>query len=370
MTGQWTTDYVGTNTGRATINIDDAGSYYDIEAYAWDANKQLPSSYVRFQTIGKSMPQTFHGARVILISSETGTPLTDDEIASLRKVSTTLPAFADITIEFSDDKLLASWKTDIGTAGQATAARPKPRPVRRPIDGISTWEKFKQYVDDLPRRQFAFRGQKDNAWRLRTSFHRTGRANVNRFRAIDLPRLDQELIDLLPRRFNLSDDNELASFVGFAQHHGYPTPLLDWSESPYVAAFFAYKDIQKSQLDDLTSKVRIYVFNTGLWISKVPQLARFGPNSEQVSVLKPEATMNQRLRPQQGLSIFTNIDDIETHIEKIENIHGETFLDCIDLPVSERNKVMADLLYMNINAATLFPGHEGVCSKVMEDNFF
>jgi hypothetical protein len=48
------------------------------------------------------------------------------------------------------------------------------------------------------------------------------------------------------------------SFMAHLRHHGFPSPLLDWTTSPYVAAYFAFARAQ-------SDKVAIYAF------SEIPQ---------------------------------------------------------------------------------------------------
>jgi hypothetical protein len=73
--------------------------------------------------------------------------------------------------------------------------------------------------------------------------------------------------------------------------------------------------------------------------------------------------------PQQALSSVTNVDDIETYIREREKETSKTYLQVVDLPASDRTKVMRELSLMGITAGSMFPGLDGACEELRERFF-
>src|ERR1700683_4114366 len=110
-----------------------------------------------------------------------------------------------------------------------------------------------------------FRGQGNSEWGLTTTLDRNAKngvtfldyydlitgsigPEVKTFSGVDVPdRLqevaksffDRGLLFTFPSRF---PDMPLYRYMAYLRHLGFPSPLLDWSRSPYVAAFFAFRE--------------------------------------------------------------------------------------------------------------------------------
>ena len=199
-----------------------------------------------------------------------------------------------------------------------------------------------------------FRGQ-NKPWRLRTAFHRNGRADLGRFLSEDIQVLHKHLSARTKHVFNPDAPNENGAFFNLVQHHGYPTPLLDWTYSPYVAAFFAYRGISNREAANaaIGSKVRIHVFDQFQWKTDWNQIFMLLFAGPHLSIGEFMAIENERMIPQQAASTLTNLDDIETYIREKET-PGKKYLSAVDLPVGERKTVVQELSYMGITASSLF----------------
>ena len=171
---------------------------------------------------------------------------------------------------------------------------------------------------------------------------------------------------LTSHSFNPTDPLDRAALLNLAQHHGYPTPMLDWTWSPYVAAFFAFRHVKRN--DTSRKKVRIFKLDCLAWneLHRADKLFPYTPN---MTILNPLAFGNARAIPQQAISIVSNVDDIESHVQSVEQIRSKNYLEVFDLSVSEREHVMKELALMGITASALFPGLDGACESLKERNF-
>jgi len=369
MQGQWIGEYSGSNRGVIIVNVDEFPSYFEGFAYINDSNPKLASTAAFFRTADKRETFKFRTLHLGVVDPRTGLPDTWNNVRHLYPDSLNMPLYADVEGSWNETVLTLSWRTNIETHGACTLPRSK---ADQPSDLVPVqynWAQFKSELSSPKGRRFIFRGQNGPS-RLRTAFHRSGRANLQRFITTDIQTLHRRLSARTKHVFNLEIPVQNGAFFNLVQHHGYPTPLLDWTYSPYVAAFFAYRGISNSAAAkaDPTDKVRIYVFDQDQWSSDYPQLFNLAVSSLHVSISEFIAIDNERMIPQQATSTVTNVDDIEAYIRSKE-FPGKTYLSAIDLPKSERKQVIEELSYMGITAGSLFPGLDGACEELKERFF-
>lgn len=166
---------------------------------------------------------------------------------------------------------------------------------------------------------------------------------------------------------NLADSQEFGNLLARLQHHGFPTPLLDWSLSPYIAAYFAFKG---ASLNPKSNEiVSVFIFDIDFWGSNYQPQSNLLEPSEFVSNFVPFVTDNPRMSRQMGVTTLTNVSDLQKHIlSKVPNV-GAQLLWKFDMLATERSHVMKELNLMGINDMTMFPDFDGLCKHLKEIHF-
>lgn len=226
---------------------------------------------------------------------------------------------------------------------------------------IDSWSAFVDRVSEHPFKTWAFRGQQSSNWELSSSLYR--------YLSAYLPdrgewvRRERHILRAFMRRAHLlleriPGENEVFEWWGLMQHHGAPTRLIDFTWSPYVAAFFA--------LEKATDTASVWALN--------PNEMENITSAEDLPIQEIEGTtllygepfiLSRRLVAQQGTFVVAKalnkpIDEIISRQKNRENILVK-FL----LPVDKvRSEGMKALYRMNITQATLFPGLDGLARSM------
>jgi len=176
-----------------------------------------------------------------------------------------------------------------------------------------------------------------------------------------IPEVHYHISALLDEIIDLKNELEFGAFLGLIQHHGFPTPLLDWTLSPYIAAYFAFREVN----DDFPESeyVKIYLFDYIEWSRSFQQLYNLRDiSTKYVSIIRPFAKFkNPRIIPQQGVFTVTNIEDMESYIESRSTEVSKRFLITRRISVKEKPVVLRELYLMGINEMSLFPSVGGIC---------
>ncbi len=214
----------------------------------------------------------------------------------------------------------------------------------------SSFAKFEERMNShffgrgiVARRRFVFRGMADSRWRLETTLDRySGKLDLKDRTAIQ-GRLRSEFV-----REGLGYHSELRKLHDDEQdllgrHHGLPSRYMDWTESPFIAAYFAFTDSRHDRPDPPTH-VSIYRLNLG----NLDVASRLS--------IKRETDLswhNARAHEQQ--SVFIAGDDPSVSFDAVVG----SGLTKYEIPASERWSVLSRLDSMGVTSAQLFRSLDG-----------
>ncbi|WP_170308212.1 FRG domain-containing protein [Parashewanella tropica] len=195
---------------------------------------------------------------------------------------------------------------------------------------------------------YVFRGQASENWSLEPTLKR---AMGNIDKQVELKVLETFKKYSLGRRGQNPPQLNTDEWWALGQHFGLSTPLLDWSYSPYIAAFFAFNSNQSD-----TENVVVWALSKK--VNEKPCIEQL-KEERHIQFLSPYLDENNRLINQRGL--FVKTPDMMCISEWIELIkeNGTIDLARILIPKSEKKFALDSLDKMNINAFTLFPDLSG-----------
>jgi len=264
---------------------------------------------------------------------------------------------------------------------------------------LNKWEDIFR-LDPIFRMDFIYRGQCNAEWDLRTSIERTFYPKYN-YSSVEF-----SMIELFFKKHHLYSSREIdfnhkSELLAMMQHHGAVTRLLDFTNSIYIAAYFAIVDnpilingidaaiwaINRRALAKKLSEEIVESFN-----SYADRIISKATIRDKKTVIPIEPLLHtERLSKQQGVFLMPTdsafsfrenlcsafeVDSFEfkdiTLDELLEKFINHEKINVFKLIIPQKQFFgIADYLReVNINAEVLFPGLDGLAKSTIHNARF
>lgn len=261
------------------------------------------------------------------------------------------------------------------TLGLASAAQ---WTLQSNTDGVTTfrlktWSDFFDFIErevfdgsQARQRSYIWRGQRRSDWSISTTLDRYfDRLGLLSLGPIELERQSTKHLEAFKyaargRRGNNPAKLQENEWWALGQHFGLATPLLDWTRSPFAAAYFTFEESTSEPCEFRA----VYALDQNAVNLKSVELDN-GPSFEDgrlpiIEFIDPLSDENQRLVSQGGLFSRAPIGTpIEQWVSRAFEGSREPVLLRIEIPDCDRLTCLRALDRMNINHTSLFPDLTG-----------
>lgn len=249
----------------------------------------------------------------------------------------------------------------------------------REITSIESLFSAIEDLDNIFNHQIWWRGQRECKWLLEPSAFRNSNENDERARIL---RFQQRAIS---RHDNLPPLIDKLDWLFIMQHYRLPTRLLDWTESPLVALFFASEIYECHQMHPAAiSDADGALFALSPYLMNENQLGKNGilmPEDPEVinammTVFDEAAKENKKviaIRPSEvdirlmvQLSVFT-INGYRIAIDDLPS--SDKFLWKFIVPTDAKKNLRKELQRIGIRLSNIFPDLEHLSEEIRQTTF-
>ncbi|MGJ8695390.1 MAG: FRG domain-containing protein [Verrucomicrobiaceae bacterium] len=203
-------------------------------------------------------------------------------------------------------------------------------------------------VSPLP--VIVYRGQADASWDLTPKLCRLKIPNHI------LKQTESSIINDFREQFALSSQTDL-DILAYAQHYAAPTRLLDWSQNPLIALWFAIEDREKDELDGLVWQLD----STKALRQVCPTLGMTLSHSEDCQQGKPIHIFQcpsgiERSKSQKSVFTITTFND-EQFLRPLNEILGSNNCDSLrtfKVPFALKPALRDLLSFLHLDAYSIF----------------
>ncbi|MEO7931577.1 MAG: FRG domain-containing protein [Chthoniobacterales bacterium] len=257
------------------------------------------------------------------------------------------------------------------------------------IDLLSPEDVISQ-LNELPN-SYIFRGQASAHWNLESSLERLLGDNWSSVRA---RQFEDFALQRFRSKFHLYDGENIEptsrlAWLSLMQHYGAPTRLIDFTESPFVALYFAMESISPTELQtNKGSSMAIFALDYSKMMDASIDFiknndAKFlesreslqlkqdtvfddivDPHSYKIAWATEPQRINKRLDRQSGCFLVSG--DRASKIEEIltSRIYNEINLTKFIIPFTLYDNLFALLRKMNLNSKSLYGDLQGLCKSI------